>query len=71
MKFEEALPLLREGKKFRRRLWGNKTSYVFVEIDNKFFPILNNTFHLFMDGSADCWKPDSGDLFADDWEVVE
>jgi hypothetical protein len=66
MKFEEVLPLLREGKKFRRLSWSN--------YDDKHICVYKNKIiFCFIDFECDLEKfnLDSEDILADDWEIVE
>lgn len=72
MKFEEVLPLLREGKKFRRPHWFGDDLF-----SDKYIYAKNDTLILVYVGDGDECSEDeyhrlSGeDIFADDWEMVE
>jgi hypothetical protein len=63
MKFEEVLPLLKQGKKIRRRRW-EKTEYI-----EKLSWYIQK-----MRGGKEvscCVEFYSCDIFAEDWEVME
>lgn len=62
MKLEEALPLLRAGKKVGR------TPHYYLEIQGREVLLISGTCHSFDDEWA---AIDSEDFLADDWEVVE
>ncbi|MCX0353379.1 DUF2829 domain-containing protein [Clostridium perfringens] len=73
MKFEEVLPLIKEGKKVCRKGWNGKGLYVQLEKakDFKFsellpFFVIKNTLNSF-----NTWVPSVSDILAEDWEVLE
>lgn len=89
MKFEEVLPLIKEGKKVFRSGWNGKGMFV---VRQKAYPQgipcnkqtaevwgLNEG-DLFKcnpymqiknaDGSHSMWVPSTGDIFAEDWAVI-
>jgi hypothetical protein len=61
MNFQGALTLLKEGKKLRRKSW-------------LFFGFVSRAADgLAITGTKDAglWRPNSSDLFADDWEIFQ
>jgi len=64
MKFEDALPLLRECKRIRRRFWDKET---YIEIVEEKIAV-HVPHHRFNPGE---WVGERADLLSDDWEVFE
>jgi len=74
MKFEEALPLLKEGKKLYRKGWNGiklgRKMYVYVH--SRFIGRDVPQYFVFYNGVDFVgWMPSVWDVFAEDWEVVE
>jgi len=85
--FEEALKLIKEGKKVARQNWNGKNMFVFLVSGSTFkvnrAPLLgiypegteiNYRSHIDMktvDGSIVPWIASQSDLLSDDWQIVE
>ena len=70
MKFEEILPILKEGKKVRRNnpSWLNSMHYIFLGRDIYGAPKIRLKY---LEGGPETYIICSSDLKADDWEIVE
>ena len=66
MKFEEALKLLREGKKLTRSIYINRYLYLDMLGDRKY--IFDHHINLNINPS---WEPRCEDLLAEDWELYD
>ena len=64
MKFEEVLPLLRQGKRIRRKGWPDVNAYWYLQQDDDELELLdefNESITVFVEST----------LMNDDWETVE
>lgn len=85
MCFEDALRLLKEGKKLKRESWNGKEQYIFIsnkvivtDLDGKDYIAENNCFGskviVFVNpnlGMQVGWLASQGDLLSNDWVLVE
>ena len=87
MNFSQALELIKQGKKLKRKGWNGKDQFVYLVDGSKFkvnrAPLLGIyeegveiTYrpHIdmkYQDGTCGVWSPMMGDLMAEDWEVLE
>ena len=78
MKFSEALELLQQGRRVRRRLWSGIGWNVQLELvhldDHQGIPVAPMLMSRYQEEGSWAWRPFSGanwDLLADDWEEVQ
>ncbi|KRM05562.1 MAG: DUF2829 domain-containing protein [Liquorilactobacillus ghanensis] len=74
MKFEQALPLLRQGKKVVRQTWQGGEEYIFLVTKPVFASQPVNPYFLIKTNETPAlsmFQPTSCDLLADDWIEVE
>lgn len=70
MTFEEILPHLKSGSKYRRQAWGSWVLYICVEA-KKFWLIHKYIALREDDNLREYWYFNQGDILANDWEIVE
>ncbi|AUJ31230.1 MAG: DUF2829 domain-containing protein [Liquorilactobacillus nagelii] len=74
MKFEQALPLLRQGKKLIRQSWQSGEKYIFLVDQPKHAGQAVNPYFLIKTAeipALSMFQPTSCDLLAEDWLEVE
>ena len=69
MNFEEALPLLREGKALTRLCWKDKHQHVTLE-NNTFYKVVNCQAAHYTHAKL-AFNPTPNDLLGTDWTVLK
>lgn len=68
MKFEEALSLMRQGKKVRRKVWSYREQFGKELFNSEKMYLSDNNFWLEVGSYAEPVDISNADVLADDWE---
>lgn len=72
MNFEQALAWLKAGFKVRRKGWNGKGMWVAIQYPTDLSKMQSPYFYISpVDGKLRPWTPNTTDILAEDWEVVE
>lgn len=70
MKFEDAIPLLKNGEKLTR--WPNPNVYIFyLEEKYPMLPGKMKSINRSFNGKVELWEADSHDILSEDWRIFQ